>query len=319
MATGILLSRDGVRLTFGFHPTLRCVKRGAERFSNSTWNNDVAALFAGIPASYFWGYICDKTRRYKAYILLSFLSLSAILFAFTLVRSITLFVILYVVMQMLHVAHESPKNILIAEHYSRDDWEKSYAHYEGLTEIGWFLGLFPGLLAAVFSLSSHYTLLLCGGLNLVAFILSIFLVADPILIFERRLVGIEKKIDFTYRGIGAASQMIDGFRPTDELNQESFLAFGIALVFFTLASGMFFHAFTRVFPRSTRFSRNTGLCRLHAQFSRLYDRLFCCRSTFQGFRRQSSDAPNRISQSCPSVFARCRNSVGFCHDRFLPE
>ncbi len=199
-----------------------------------------AALFAGIPASYFWGYICDKTRRFKAYILLSFLSLSLILFVFTFIRSITLFVILYIIMQMLHVAHESPKNILIAEHYSHEEWEKSYAHYEALTEIGWFIGLLLGLLASVFSLGSNSILLLCSGLNISAFVLSIFLVADPLLIFERRLVGIEKKIDFTYRGIGAATQVLDGYSPTGDFGQESFLAFGIALVFFTLASSIFF-------------------------------------------------------------------------------
>ena len=199
-----------------------------------------AALFAGIPASYFWGYICDKTRRFKAYILLSFLSLSMILFTFAFIRNITLFVVLYVVMQMFHVAHESPKNVLVAEHYSRDEWERSYAHYEGLTEIGWFLGLFLGLLASVFSLSSQNMLLLCSGLNVAAFVASLFLVADPILIFERRLVGIEKKIDFTYRGVGAASQILDGYSPTISVSQESFLAFGVALVFFTLASSIFF-------------------------------------------------------------------------------
>jgi len=38
-------------------------------------------------------------------------------------------------MQVLHVSHEAPKNVLIAEHYSRDEWEKSYGFYEGLTEM----------------------------------------------------------------------------------------------------------------------------------------------------------------------------------------
>ena len=141
---------------------------------------------------------------------------------------------------MLHVAHESPKNVLVSEHYSREEWQKSYADYEGLTEVGWFLGLLIGLLAAVYSLGSNYAFLLCSGLNLAAFVLSLFLVTDPLLIFERRLVGIEKKIDFTYRGVGAALQLFDGYSPSEGLSQESFLAFGVALVFFTLASSIFF-------------------------------------------------------------------------------
>src|SRR5450756_2609094 len=61
------------------------------------------ALFFAIPASFFWGYICDKTRRYKIYILLSFISATIIIYIFTLTTSILAFIILYVTMAMLHV------------------------------------------------------------------------------------------------------------------------------------------------------------------------------------------------------------------------
>jgi MFS family permease len=143
-------------------------------------------------------------------------------------------------MSMLHVAHEAPKNVLIAEHYSREEWGKSYALYEGVTEIGMVLGLLMGLFAASIALSANYTLLLCSGLNLTAFILSVFLVADPLLIFERRLVSIEKKIDYTYRGLGTASRLLDGLPLRGKLRGDSFLAFGACLVLFSLASSLFF-------------------------------------------------------------------------------
>jgi MFS family permease len=198
-----------------------------------------AALLFSIPASFFWGYICDRTRRYKAYILLSFASATLLIFVFTLTTSIVLFIILYVIMSMLHVAHEAPKNILIAEHYSRDEWEKSFASYQRLTEAGWLIGLLLGLIATTISLNTNYTLLLCSVLNLAAFALSVFLVADPLIIFERRLVSIERKIGYASRGIGVASQILDGYSPTDRLKKESFLAFGIAIVFFSLASNVF--------------------------------------------------------------------------------
>jgi len=198
------------------------------------------ALLSAIPASFFWGYICDKTRRYKFYILLSFISIAILLYLFTLATSITVFMVLYIMMAMLHVAHEAPKNVLIAEHYSREEWSKSYALYEGLTEIGWVLGLLMGLLAASVTLSANYTLLLCSGLNLIAFVLSVFLVADPLLIFERRLVSIEKKIDYTYRGLGNASRLLDGLPLREKLKGDSFLAFGACLVLFSLASSLFF-------------------------------------------------------------------------------
>jgi MFS family permease len=199
-----------------------------------------AALFLSIPASFFWGYICDKTRRFKLYILLSFISATAILYLFTFATNVLTFIILYAVMSMLHVAHEAPKNVLIAEHYSREEWGKSYALYEGFTEIGWLIGLLVGLFAAAIALSPNYILILCSGLNLAAFVLSIFLVADPVLIFERRLVSIEKKIDFTYRGVGTFSKLMDGVSIREKLKTESFPAFGAALALFSLASSLFF-------------------------------------------------------------------------------
>jgi MFS family permease len=199
-----------------------------------------AALFSAIPASLFWGYICDRTRRYKLYILLSFISAAIFLYLFTFTTSISLFTILYVIMATLHGAHEAPKNVLIAEHYSREDWEKSYASYEGFTEIGWLLGLLLGFIVSILGFNSNSTLLLCSGLNLTAFILSIFLVTDPMLIFERRLVSIEKKIDYTSRGVWAASKVLDGTPLREKLRGESFLAFAVGIVLFSLASSIFF-------------------------------------------------------------------------------
>jgi MFS family permease len=210
------------------------------------------AIFCSIPASFLWGYLCDATRHYKAFILLSFLSSAIILFLMTLpfAQNVIPFVALYVVMQVLHVAHEAPKNVLIAEHYSRDEWEKSYGIYEGLTEIGFITGLLigfglsVGLFAFASSLSSGilatYTLYLCSGLSLVAFILSIVFVTDPLMIFERRLVGIERKIDYTCRGVEKSSRLMDGLRWDGSLKQDSFAGFALAIVMFSLATSIFF-------------------------------------------------------------------------------
>jgi MFS family permease len=204
------------------------------------------AIFCSIPASFLWGYLCDATRHYKVFILLSFLSSAVILFLMTLpfAQNILLFVALYVAMQMLHVAHESPKNVLIAEHYSRDEWEKSYGFYEGLTEIGFIVGLAIGLIMFASSLSSSilatYSLYLCSGLSVTAFILSILLIADPLIIFERRLVGIEKKIDYTYRGVKSLSRILDGLRWDGSLKEDSFRGFALAIVMFALATSLFF-------------------------------------------------------------------------------
>jgi len=204
------------------------------------------AIFCSIPASYLWGFLCDKTRHYKIFILLSFTSIAIILFIMTLpvAQNLLVFVGLYVAMQILHVAHESPKNVLITEHYSRNDWERSFGFYEGLTEIGFILGLAVGMVlfasSLAFSVSAVYSLYLCSFLNVVAFALAVLLITDPIMIFERRLVGIERTLDFSHRGFEGSSRLMDGLRWDGSLRQDNFGIFACAIVIFALATSIFF-------------------------------------------------------------------------------
>jgi MFS family permease len=204
------------------------------------------AIFSSIPASYIWGHLCDKTRHYKAFILLSFASIAIILFLMTLpfAQNIIVFVILYVAMQILHVAHESPKNVLVTEHYCRDEWERSFGFYEGLTEIGFIIGLGVGMFMFAstlsFSLLATYSFYICSALSVVSFVLAIALIADPLMIFERRLVGIERKLDFSNRGFEGSFKLMDGLKWDGSLKKESFFGFACAIVLFSLATSIFF-------------------------------------------------------------------------------
>ena len=204
------------------------------------------AIFCSIPASFLWGYLCDATRHYKAFILLSFASIATILLLMTLpfAQNLIVFVALYVAMQMLHVAHESPKNVLVTEHYSRNDWESSFGFYEGITEIGTIVGLAMGIFMFTsslgFSVLATYTLYLCGALSIVALVLAFALITDPLLIFERRLVRIERKLDYTFRGIEGASRLLAGLPWDGSLKQDSFRSFVLAIIMFALATSLFF-------------------------------------------------------------------------------
>jgi MFS family permease len=204
------------------------------------------AIFSSIPASFLWGYLCDATRHYKIFIILAFASTGLILFLMTLpfAQNLIAFVVLYVVMQMLHVAHESPKNVLVTEHYSRNNWERTFGIYEGITEMGTIVGLAMGIFlfasALSFSMLSTYTLYLCSGLSVLALILAVLLVADPLLIFERRLVGIERKMDIVNRGFEGSSKLMDGLPWKGSLKESSFKGFASAIVLFALATSLFF-------------------------------------------------------------------------------
>lgn len=199
-----------------------------------------AALFLAIPASFFWGHVCDKTRRYKRYILLSFLSSTVILYLFTFTTSILMLILLYAILSFFHMAHEPPKNVLIAEMYSRQDWERSFAFYEGFTEVGWLIGLILGFLTSLFGFRPDTILLLCAVLNLAAFFLSFVFVADPLLVFERSLVNIERSTDFVHRGVFIASRILDGSQVNERLKRENIAAFCVTLVLFSLATSVLF-------------------------------------------------------------------------------
>jgi MFS family permease len=198
------------------------------------------ALFAAIPASFFWGYLCDKTRRYKRYVLLAFLASSILLYSFTLTTGLVLLIILYAVMSVFHVAHEAPKNILIAELYSHEDWDKTFASYEGFTEIGTLIGLVLGFVMSNYNLGPTNTLYLCAGLNFLAFVLSAIFVVDPSLVFERRLVSIEKTVDFASHGVFLASKMLNGIALNERLKRERVNVFCGGLVLFSLATSILF-------------------------------------------------------------------------------
>ncbi len=198
------------------------------------------ALFAAIPASFLWGYLCDKTRHYKRYILLALLGSTVMIYLFTFTTDMALLIVLYAVMSIFHVAHEAPKNVLISELYSHQDWERNFAFYEGLTEVGSLIGLVLGFFASYYLLSPTNTLYLVAGLNFIAFVLSAIFVVDPPLILERSLVSIEKTVDFASHGVFVASKMMDGLSLDEKLKRENVTAFCCGLVLFSLATSILF-------------------------------------------------------------------------------
>jgi len=126
----------------------------------------------------------------------------------------------------------------------------SYSYYRLSTEFGLIIGLAIGFCLSVglFSFAANlssailatYTLYFCSGLSIVAFILSALLVTDPLLIFERRLVRIERAVDFTCRSVASASRVLGGSYWYKSPKQASFKLFALAIVLFSLATSIFF-------------------------------------------------------------------------------
>ena len=213
------------------------------------------ANFVAVPFSFFWGYLCDKTRRYRIYILLSFSAMTVLLFLFSLTNILVILIAVYSVIAVFHVAHEAPKNVLISESYSQNEWKKGFASYEALTELGWLSGLILGFVLFGYGFNGTTLILLCSALNLIAFVTALLFVKDPILIFERRLVGIERTLSFAHKGISLASQALDGLQIKENLRRENLSIFCAGLLLFSLTASMLFT------PLPVFFSMNLGISR----------------------------------------------------------
>lgn len=67
-----------------------------------------------------WGYARDRARSYRAFIAFT-------LYLISLVDSVKMLIVLYIIMAIFDAAHESPKNVLIAESYPREEWKRGFA------------------------------------------------------------------------------------------------------------------------------------------------------------------------------------------------
>jgi MFS family permease len=213
----------------------------------------MSALLSAIIFSFLWGYLCDRLKRYKWAILLSFSSIAIILYVFTFTRSIALLTLLYVLLSIFHVAHEAPKNIIISETYEHEEWIQAFAFYEGFTEIGWFIGLLLGFLTPIYNFDLKTMMLICSLLHLSAFISSILFVEDPPLLIERGLVKIEKTVNFACKGITILSKSLYGIQVDGRIRRENIHGFCIGLILFMLATSILFT------PLPIFFSRNLSM------------------------------------------------------------
>ncbi|MEM4576271.1 MAG: MFS transporter [Candidatus Nezhaarchaeales archaeon] len=193
-----------------------------------------------IPTSMFWGYACDKTRSYKFFILLSFLSLSVIIYSFMIATKVSHLIILYAALFIFHSAHGPPRNVLIAELYTYEEWKRNFAVFGGFAEIGRLIGLLMGAYISFSGANTASLITLCGSLHIVAFISSIVLIKDPIVILERRLVTIRKVVDFINSGVSTLCKALDGLSRTPTYRGENIKAFCSGLTFFQMASSMLF-------------------------------------------------------------------------------
>jgi len=215
------------------------------------------ATLLAIPFAFIWGYLCDATQHYRFFILMSFAAITVLLYFFSITTDLFMLGFLYTLIVIFEVAHEPPKNVLIAETYSHAEWRQGFARYEGWTELGWVVGLLLGFLFAAISLENSTMLLITVFFSSISFIASAIFVMDPALIFERGLVSIEKSISVVQRGAVLLSKADTDQYILEEFRQENSSAFCIGLVLFALATSTFFTPLPIFFVRNLALQTST--------------------------------------------------------------
>lgn len=246
------------------------------------------ATFLAIPFSFLWGYLCDLSQHYRFFILTSFGAVTALLYVFSVTTDLFMLGLLYALIVILQVAHEPPKNVLLAETHSHADWKQGFARYEFSTRLGWVIGLLLGFLLATLSLDNATLLLISVFPSLISFLASTIFLKDPPLISERGLVSIEKSISLVHRGARLFSKLDSGAHVWDELKQENASALYMGLVFFSLASSIFFT------PLPLFFARNLALQTSIIFILHLLMSASCCLGYFLTQRMADNLEANRL-------------------------
>ena len=215
------------------------------------------ATFLAIPFAFLWGYLCDATQRYRFFILMSFSIVTVLLYVFSLTTDLLFLGILYALIIVFEVAHEPPKNVLIAETYSHAEWTQGFASYEAWTELGWVIGLLLGFLSAALNLTYSTMLLISVFFSFISFLATAIFVMDPALIFERGLVSIEKSISVVQTGAMLLSKADNDQKALRDFKQENAYALCVGLVLFALATSTFFTPLPIFFARNLALQTST--------------------------------------------------------------
>jgi len=209
-----------------------------------------AATFLAIPFAFLWGYLCERTQRFRVFIWMSFAIVTWLLYVFSLTTDVFLLGLLYMLISVFQVAHDPPKNVLIAETFSHKNWKEGFARYEAWTELGWVVGLLLGFLLATLGVANSTMLLVSVFLSLISFLASAIFVMDPALIFERGLVSIEKSISLLQRGATLLSKDDVNQHDLEKFKPENLSALCLGLILFALATSTFFTPLPVFFVRN---------------------------------------------------------------------
>jgi len=150
-----------------------------------------------IPAALFWGFVTDRFQRRRYLIVISFLGTSLILVLFLFARTSYWLSFLYALFSFITTASTTPLNLLVIETERKSKWASAFAKFSMISSVGQTFGLLLGMLWSVY-LSLDYLVLPLSILSLVSAALAGFLIREPKIVFDRKILVMHKP-SFFYR------------------------------------------------------------------------------------------------------------------------
>jgi len=144
-----------------------------------------------VPAALFWGFVTDRFHLRKRIIVVSYLATAGILVSFFFVNTGYLVSLLYAVFSFVSSASTTPLNLLVMETERKKKWATAFARFSMVTSVGQTVGL---LLSVVWGLffSLNYIVFPLAVLSLVSAALSVLMIKEPSMIFERQAIALNK-------------------------------------------------------------------------------------------------------------------------------
>jgi MFS family permease len=155
------------------------------------------ALFnaVSIPSALFWGLVTDRFHRRRPLILISFVVTSLILVCFLFARTGYWVSFLYALFSFATTASTTPLNLLVMETEQKHKWASAFAKFSMVSSAGQTLGLLLGIVWA-FYVPLEYLVVPLAISSLISAGLAAFLIKEPEIVFERRVLVMNKKTLF---------------------------------------------------------------------------------------------------------------------------
>jgi MFS family permease len=145
----------------------------------------------GVPAAIIWGFVTDRFHRRKPIIVASYLATTAILVSFLFANTGYLVSLLYAAFSFAASASTTPLNLLIMETERKQKWATAFARFSMVVSIGQTVGLLLSV-GWGFFFSLNYLVIPLATLSLISAALSVLMIKEPSVVFERQAIALNK-------------------------------------------------------------------------------------------------------------------------------